>query len=86
MFGVVVLVCMWCWMVVVGSLWVVGVGMVGMLCGCGDCCVDVYCRCWLCGCWLFVLIVWVLCVIGLLLVMFVRSIGDVCGVRCGIRR
>ena len=65
-------------------VWVVGVGMVGMLCGCGDCCVDVYCRCWLCGCWLFVLIVWVLCVIGLLLVMFVRSIGDVCGVRCGI--
>ena len=32
------------------------------------------------------LIVWVLCVIGLLLVMFVRSIGDVCGVGCGIGR
>ncbi len=49
-------------------VWVVGVGMVGMLCGCGDCCVGMYCRCWLCGCWLFMLIVWVLCVIGLLLV------------------
>ena len=61
-------------------VWVVVVGMVGMLDGCGDCCVGMYCRCWLCGCWLFVLIVWVLCVIGLLLVMFVRSIGDVCGV------
>ena len=42
--------------------------MFGMLDGYGDCCVGMYCRCWLCGCWLFMLIVWVLCVIGLLLV------------------
>ena len=30
--------------------------MFGMLDGYGDCCVGMYCRCWLGGCWLFVLL------------------------------
>lgn len=56
-FVVVVLGCMWLLCVYVVLVWVVGVGMVGMLDGCGDCCVGMYCRCWLGGCWLFMLIV-----------------------------
>ena len=52
-FVVVVLCCMWLLCDDMVLVWVVVVGMVGMLDGCGDCCVGMYCRCWLGGCWLF---------------------------------
>ena len=53
----VVLGCMWLLCVEMLGLGSVGVGMVGMFDDGGDCCVGMYCRCWLGGCWLFVLIV-----------------------------
>ena len=58
--------------------------MFGMLDGYGDCCVGMYCMCWLGGCWLLLSLIVRLWVFGLLLVMYMRSIGDVCGVGCGI--
>ena len=58
--------------------------MFGML---YDCWLDgcwLYCMCWLGGCWLFMSLIVCLWVFGLLLVMYMRSIGDVCGCYCSI--
>ena len=56
--------------------------MFGMLVDVGDCCWYVYVGCWLLVVWLCWLLFVLFMCLFVLMVMFMGSLGDVCGVHC----